>query len=251
MLKAKLANNEAIIGTWVSLADPAVTEILCSVGFDFLLLDGEHAPINETVLKKLLLAVNGSDTAIMFRVRKNDEALIKVALDLGVDGLFVPMVNSADEARQAVQATRYPPLGKRGIGPWRASNYYQNMADYVAQANEQITLILQIEDIAALPHLDEILSVQGFDAAFIGPADLSASLGLFPNTQHPIVIETIELITQKCLAAGIPLGIDAASPEHITQMRQQGLQIFTYGMDVSYLIDGSRAAASEARLATQ
>ncbi len=247
MLNHKLRNGLPIIGTWVSLTDPAVVEILCQSDFDFLLLDGEHSPIPEDALKAMLMAAKGSETAIIYRVRQNDEAMIKIALDLGVDGLFVPMVNSAAEAQAAVDATRYAPLGKRGVGPWRASNYFQDMAGYMDNARDTVTLILQIEDQAALPYLDEILAVEGFDAAFIGPADLTSSMGLFPETQHPKVLETIAQINAKCQAAGVPLGVDAASPTQISELRRAGFQIFTYGMDVSYLIEGMTATAKIAR----
>ena len=193
------------------------------------------------------MAAKGSETTVLYRVRENSEPLIKMALDLGVDGLFVPMVNSKEDAQRAVQAARYPPLGKRGIGPWRASHYFQEMWDYIEQANEQTILILQIEDVQALPHLDDILAVAGFDAAFIGPADLTASLNLLPDTRHPQVMENVETIATACQTAGVPLGIDAADLEHIGQMRELGLQIFTYGMDVSYLADGARETAVSAR----
>ena len=248
-LKQKLAAGKAIIGTWVSLADPAVVEILAQSDFDFLLLDGEHSPISEDTLKVHLMAAARfkKETAIIYRVRANQEPLIKSALDLGVDGLFVPMVNNAADAKRAVDATRYPPLGKRGVGPWRASNYFEELGDYVANATDQVTLFLQIEDAQALPNLDEILAVPGFDAAFIGPADLTSSLYLFPDTQHPKVLDKIAYITAACQRANIPLGIDAASADHITEMRQKGLQIFTFGMDTSYLIDGARQTADIAR----
>lgn len=234
---------EAITGSWVSLTDPAVIEIMVDSGFDFLLLDGEHAPISEDSLKMMLMAARGSETALIYRVRENSEPLIKVALDLGADGLFVPMVNSAEQAQQAIDATRYPPQGRRGIGPWRASNYYNSLAEYVAGAREQITLFLQIEDRAALPHLDDILSVDGFDAAYIGPADLTASHNLYPDRDHPEVLASIDRIIAACKRHQVPLGIDASGPEEITRLREAGLQIFTYGMDVSYLHDGVRATA--------
>ena len=250
-LNKKLQNGEAIIGTWVSLADPVVVEILCQSGFDFLLLDGEHSPISEDVLKLLLIAAKGSETAVIYRVRANSEPLIKIALDLGVDGLFVPMVNSAVDAKNAVNATRYPPLGKRGIGPWRASNYYEEMTAYIDSANDEVTLILQIEDVTAVSNLTEILAIPGFDAAFIGPADLTASHNLYPNTTHPDVLATMDKIIESCQNANIPLGIDASSPGHIQQMRDKGLQIFTIGLDVSYLMAGARETAVSARKAVQ
>ncbi len=251
LLKEKLAHGQTVFGTWVSLADPACTEILSQSGFDFLLIDGERAPIGEESLRNMVMAAKGNDAAIIYRVRQNNEALIKIALDLGVDGLFIPMVNSAADAKQAVSATRYPPLGKRGVGPWRASNYFENMWEYIAQANEHVTLIIQIEDVQAVENIDEILAVPGFDVAFIGPADLTASLNLLPDTQHPEVTALIERVAAKCQAAKIPLGIDAAGPDHIRAMSNLEIQLFTYGMDISYLIEGARGALAEAKSACE
>ncbi|MEM7345710.1 MAG: aldolase/citrate lyase family protein [Chloroflexota bacterium] len=246
-LNAKLDKGDTLIGSWVSLSDPAVVEALCSTGFDFLLLDGEHSPIGESELANLLRAAQGSDTAIIYRVRENSEQLIKMALDLGVDGVFVPRVNSAEEARQAVAAAKYPPLGKRGVGPWRASNYYQTMDSYLETANATTTLILQIEDKEAINNLDEILAVDGFDAAYIGPADLSASMGLYGQATHPEFVATIETIIARCQAAEMPLGMDTRDVSHLSEMSAKGMQILTLGMDLLYMIDGATALSSEIR----
>ncbi|MEM7112864.1 MAG: aldolase/citrate lyase family protein [Chloroflexota bacterium] len=247
MLNKKLAAGEAIIGTWVSLADPSVVEVLAQTGFDFLLIDGEHSPIDDNVLKHLLIAAKGYETAVIFRVRANQEPLIKMALDLGVDGVMVPMVCSAEEAKTAVNATRYPPFGKRGIGPWRASNYYDQMQEYMASANDNISLWLQVEHVDAVANLDEILAVDGFDVAFIGPADLSASLGVYPDTTHPDALATFAKVMSKCAAVGKPVGFDASSPAHIAQLRKQGVQVFSIGGDVGYLQEGARALSAAAR----
>lgn len=249
MLNKKLEAGESIIGTWVSLADPSVVEILAQTGFDFLLIDGEHSPIGDDVLKGLLIAARGFETAVIYRVRANSEPLIKGALDLGVDGVMVPMVCSASEAAAAVDATRYPPQGKRGIGPWRASNYYDQMETYISRSNRETSLWLQIEHQEAVVNLDQILAVEGYDAAFIGPADLSASLGVYPETTHPKAVEIFDHIIQACGAARKPVGFDSSSPTHIAALQQKGVQIFTIGIDVSYLMDGARTLASASRAA--
>lgn len=247
LINDRLVNQQKVLGTWVSLADPTIVEILCQAGFDFLLVDGEHCPIGDEALKQILVASKAYDTSIIYRVRENNPGLIKIALDLGVDGLMIPMVNTEQEALKAVSASRYPPQGKRGIGPWRASNYFENYIDYVAQANQKISIILQIEDVAALPQLDKILEVPGFDAVFIGPADLTASLGVFPNTEHQHVEEKINYIVEACRKADVPLGIDAPDVSYIQRMAVKGLQIFTYGMDISYLIEGAKSASTAAK----
>lgn len=246
-LNVRLANGDVVIGTWVSLSDPAVVEALSGTGFDFLLVDGEHAPIGESELANLLRAAQGGKTAVIYRVRENSEALIKLALDLGADGVFVPRVNSAAEAARAVAAAKYPPLGQRGVGPWRASQYYQNMSDYMAQANTKTTLILQIEDITAVNVVEEILAVAGFDAAYIGPSDLSASMGLFGQFDHPDFVAAIDRVIAACQAANMPLGMDTQGVAHLGDMAGKGMQILTLGMDLSYMIEGARALSTQIR----
>ena len=247
-LRTRLCAGEPLIGTWVSLADPALIEVLGGSGFDFLLLDGEHAPLDERTLLSQVIAAKAAGVPVMYRVRANETARLKVALDLGVDAVMVPWVNSAAEARQAVAATRYPPLGERGIGPWRASDYYAEFWEYVKRANEEIALVIQIEQARALDALDEILAVEGLDAAFIGPADLGASLGIFGEPDLKLDA-AIARIAETCTAADLPLGIDLADPQHIPDFRAQGLSLFTYGADVTYLAAGAGAAAATLRAA--
>ncbi|MEM8856940.1 MAG: aldolase/citrate lyase family protein [Chloroflexota bacterium] len=246
-INQKLSNGQTIIGQWVSLSDPAVVEAMAQTGFDFLLIDGEHSPIGESELANLLRAGQAGDSAIIYRVRENSESLIKMALDLGVDGVFVPRVNSPTEAEQAVAAAKYPPLGKRGVGPWRASNYFQNMDEYVTTANEATTLILQIEDIAAVEQIDEILAVEGIDAVYIGPADLSASLGILGQQEHPDFVAAIDQVAEACQAAGTPLGFDTQNADHLAQLAKQGFQILTLGMDLDYIISGAKGLSAEIR----
>ena len=246
----RLSNRETLIGQWISLSDPAVVEALVHTGHDFLLIDGEHSPLGESELPNLLRAAKGGNAACIYRVRENSEHLIKMALDLGADGVMVPRINSAAEAQHAVNAAKYLPLGKRGIGPWRASNYYQNFSEYVASANETTALILQIEDTVAISNLDAILEVNGIDALYIGPADLSASMGLFNQREHPDFLAAIETVRSKCEAAGIPLGFDASDVAHLKELSSQGFQLLTLGSDIDYLISGASALAAEIRKET-
>ena len=248
-LNPQLQKGETLIGQWISLSDPAVVEALANSGHDFLLIDGEHSPIGESELANLLRATQGGTSAIIYRVRENSESLIKMALDLGVDGVFVPRVNTAAEARYAVNAAKYSPVGKRGIGPWRASDYYQNMGEYIETANQNTTLILQIEDIEAVGNLDAILAVPGFDAAYIGPADLSASMGIYGQFEHPDFVAAVETVRTKCKAAGMPLGFDTRDVAHLKHLADQGFQVLTLGSDIDYLISGAQALASQIRQA--
>ena len=245
-LRARLRAGEPLIGTWVSLGDPALIEVLGASDFDFLLLDGEHAPLDERTLLAQVIAAKAAGVPVMYRVRSNETARLKIALDLGVDAVMVPWVNSAAEARQAVAATRYPPLGERGIGPWRASNYFAEFWEHVQGANEQVALVIQIEQARAIDALDEILAVDGFDAAYIGPADLGASLGVFGGPD-PRLDAAIARIADACRSAAMPLGIDLTDLALLPGFRTQGISLFTYGADVSYLAEGAGAVAAALR----
>ncbi len=246
-LNSSLKNKEVVIGQWISLSDPAVVEALAETGYDFLLIDGEHSPIGESELANLLRATKGGDCATIYRVRENSESLIKMSLDLGVDGVLVPRVNTAAEAQKAVDAAKYPPMGKRGVGPWRASGYYQNFDTYINSANTSTTLILQIEDIEAVNNLDEILAVGGFDAAYIGPADLSSSMGILGQFDDPRFKTAVSKVVAKCQAVGMPLGFDTQNVTHLTKLAQDGFQILTLGSDMQYLIDGAKNLSAEIR----
>jgi 4-hydroxy-2-oxoheptanedioate aldolase len=144
-LREKIISGRMAVGTWVQIPDVAVVEILAQAGFDYLLIDGEHAPINPSQLVPLALAAERRGCPIVYRVQANSPDLIKAALDVGVDGLMVPMVETPAEAAAVVAAAKYPPAGRRGMGPWRASNYYKDFQSYIASANERTAIIVQIE----------------------------------------------------------------------------------------------------------
>jgi 2-keto-3-deoxy-L-rhamnonate aldolase RhmA len=247
--KEKLKRGETILGPWISLSDPAVIEIIGRAGFDFLLIDGEHSPFDETGLRDALIACDNTPAESVVRVRANEEARIKLALDLGADGVLVPMVSTPEDARRAVVAAKYPTLGGRGLGPWRASNYYRDYDSYIAGANDATALIIQIEHKDAVASIERIIEVEGIDAIFIGPADLSASLGHGTNTDNADTLAAIERVAVACKATGMPMAIDCTSPEHITRWRKLGFCCFTFSADTGYLDEGARAANAAARAA--
>ena len=247
--KDKLNRGEAVIGTWISLSDPVAVEIIGRAGFDFLLIDGEHSPFNETGLRDAMIACDNTPAETVVRVRANEEPRIKLALDLGADGVLVPMVSTPDDARRAVKAAKYPILGGRGLGPWRASNYLRDYEGYIAGANEATALMIQIEHRDGVAAIDEIIAVDGIDAIFVGPADLSASLGHGTNVENADTLAAIERVAEACQSTGMPMAIDCASPEHLTRWSALGFRLFTFGIDIAYLDEGARAAATEARAA--
>lgn len=181
-LKAKMKRGEVAIGTTVSIGHPDVAETLGGIGYDWILIDTEHAPLEVGTVQALIQSMSGSKSVPIVRVAWNDIVMIKRALDIGAYGIIVPWVNTREEAERAVKAIRYPPKGLRGFGPRRAALFDPS---YVKSAEKELVLGVQIETKTALENLDEILSVEGIDAAVIGPADLSYSLGILMQYDSP------------------------------------------------------------------
>jgi 4-hydroxy-2-oxoheptanedioate aldolase len=240
-LKRKLKAGGAIIGAWLSLNDPAVAEILARAGFDFLLIDTEHGAWDLVALQTTLMGFNGTDTVPIVRVAWNDHVRIKLALDIGAEGIMAPMVRTVAECGELVRACRYPPLGRRGLGPRRASNYYRNIDDYVAAANEALFVMPQIEDVATLDVLDEFLATPGIDAVAIGPNDLSGTTGHFRQHQHPANKAAIDAIIARGKAAGVPvcLGVNSR-PEEQRELVARGVRVLLATSDYELLAGGGR-----------
>ena len=184
-LKRRLRAGDVTIGAWISFAESAVAEIMAGSGFDWILIDTEHAPFSPEGLQTVLTAFNGQECVPIVRAPWNNPAVIKQALDLGASGVLVPMVNTPDEARAAVAACRYPPEGIRGFSPRRASDYYRRVAEYVASANDTVIIALQIEHIEAVKSIADIAAVPGIDVICLGPNDLSGSMGSRPALAWP------------------------------------------------------------------
>jgi 4-hydroxy-2-oxoheptanedioate aldolase len=241
-VKELWSEGKAAVGVWLSLGSPIIAEIIANMGFDWIVVDTEHGSIDIRTTQSIIQVVLGTGTVPMVRVTWNDPALIKRALDAGAYGLVIPMVNSKEEAIEAVEAAKYPPDGIRSYGGPRARLY--GGVDYFEHANEEIAIIVQIEHIEAVNHVDEILSVKGIDAFFIGPSDLAISMGLKPGLTQtdPGYVEAVNRITASGRKHGIPGGILLNNTEEINKHIARGFQFVGLGSDESFL----RSAASSA-----
>ncbi|MGV6811016.1 MAG: HpcH/HpaI aldolase family protein [Brevirhabdus sp.] len=244
-LKAALAKGDTALGLWMNLGHPGMAELAAGAGFDFCLIDGEHAPYDPNLILHQLQAMEGAGASAVVRVPVGEAWIIKQVLDLGAQSLLVPMVDSGDEAAQMVRATRYAPAGIRGQGASvTRSAAYGRRADYTANANDEICLIVQAESRAAIEDIDAIAAVDGVDAVFIGPSDLSADMGHLGNTTHPEVAEAIAHGFARIRAAGKAGGIIANSADQIMTYMQMGANFVAVGSDVILL-----RQAMEGRLA--
>jgi 2-keto-3-deoxy-L-rhamnonate aldolase RhmA len=206
ILKEKLRNGENAVGTFVELGHPDITDILSHTGFDWLLIDGEHSPMGYETMERMLQSMAGTDCTPIIRPEWNDPVVIKRILDIGAHGIVVPWINSKGEAEASVAAARYPPEGIRGWGPRRASRHDP---DYKKTANSEILVAVQVETQKSLDNLDEILGVDGIDACYIGPWDLSNNLGFGvpPNYENKEFVTAIETVLRIANDHGKPAGM--------------------------------------------
>jgi 2-keto-3-deoxy-L-rhamnonate aldolase RhmA len=208
-LKEKLQKGEVAIGTFVAIGHPDITERLSMMGFDWLLLDGEHGPLSLETMQVMMQAMRGDTCVPIIRVEWNEPVIIKRALDLGAGGVLIPWVNTKAEAIAAVQACKYPPQGIRGCGPRRAALIHNN---YIATANANILVAVQIETATAVKNIDDILAVEGVDAVYVGPTDLCMSMfGLPAKWDDPRYLEAFDIVVRAAKKAGKPAGIYATS----------------------------------------
>jgi 4-hydroxy-2-oxoheptanedioate aldolase len=235
-----------LAGMWVCSGSPLVAELCAGSGLDWLLVDAEHSPNGLESILAQLQAVNGYPVQVMVRPPVNDTVLIKQYLDLGVQNLLIPMVNSVDEAEAAVAATRYPPQGVRGVGSALArAARWNRVPDYLARAGETISVTVQIESTAAVDAVADILKVDGVDAIFIGPSDLAASMGLLGQQEHPEVRAAVEHCLAAAKAAGKPAGVNAFNPDTAHHYLDNGANFILVGADVALLARGSEALAKQ------
>jgi 2-dehydro-3-deoxyglucarate aldolase len=238
--RRQLLEKQRLIGCWASLASPISTEVLGYAGFDWLLLDGEHAPNDLQTLLAQLLALKDSPSAAVVRPQWNDTVLIKRLLDLGVYNFLMPFIESAEAARSAVAATRYPPRGVRGIAVAQRSNRYGYCPDYFARIDDNICVLVQIESRPGVEAVEAIAQVDGVDGLFIGPSDLSASLGHFGNPRHPEVQHAMQRVLDAARAQGKPVGILSGVEEEAQRYLEMGMTCVAVGMDVVLLRNASR-----------
>jgi 2-keto-3-deoxy-L-rhamnonate aldolase RhmA len=245
-LKAALAARQRLIGLWCNFTGAGTVEALAGAGFDWLLLEMEHAPNELGTLHAQLMALKGSATHPIVRVPALDITTLKRVLDLGAISLMIPNVRNAAEARDAVAFTRYPPEGVRGVATSTRAGGYTRIKDYLQRANDEIALVLQIESREALADLDAICRTPGVDAVFIGPSDLAAEMGFRGQARHPQVLAAIDKAIAVAQGAGKAIGILYTDGE-LQAFIDKGMSLVAVGSDVHLLVRGADALAARYR----
>ncbi len=237
--KTRLRRGDRLIGAIVSLPSPEIAEALSLCGFDWLFIDMEHGGLDVAALGNLLRAAQPR-TPCAVRIPAIDEVWIKRCLDAGADGVIAPQIKTAEDAQRVVRWSKYPPQGERSVGIARAQGYGMNFADYVARANDDIAVILQIEHIDAVGRIDSILGVDGIDAIFVGPYDLSASMGKIGKVDDPDARDAIDRVRGSAQAKGVSLGIFTADAAAAPPFLEAGFTLMAVGIDAALLASAGR-----------
>ena len=236
--KARLQQNERLIGTMLTLPSPEVAEMISNCGFDWLFIDGEHGLLATKDCQRILQAVAGR-CASLIRVPENNEAELKKALDIGADGIIAPRVNTAEEAQQIVRWCKYPPQGIRGVGLGRAHGYGYGFAEYMETANQDTVVVVQVEDVEAVENIESIAQVDGIDAVFIGPYDLSASMNKMGQIDDVEVMDAIERVTRVCQQNKMPLGYFGVNADSVKLYVERGYNLICAGVDAGFVTQGA------------
>lgn len=244
--KAALAAGQMQYGCWAGFADPYPTEVMATAGFDWLVIDGEHAPNDiRSIMAQLQVLEGKPDSHPVVRLPMGEAWLIKQALDIGAQTLLIPMVESAEQARDLVRAMRYPPQGIRGSGAALArASRFAAIPDYIATANDQLCLLVQVETVKGMDALDEILQVDGVDGVFIGPSDLAADMGHRGDSAQPAVRDAIKGALARIKASDKAAGILALDHDTAQDYRDWGAQFLAVGIDVVMLARAARELAA-------
>jgi 2-keto-3-deoxy-L-rhamnonate aldolase RhmA len=245
----KAAGSHQPLGTWISSASPIVAEAVGQAGFEWGVLDMEHAPLDPMGVLHLLQALASTKMVPVVRVPWNDTVTVKRVLDAGAQTVLFPFVQSADEARRAVAATRYPPDGIRGMAGMSRASKFGTTPNYLKTANHSQGVIVQLETPHAANLVEEIAGVPGVDAIFLGPADLSASMGYPGQLTHPDVMKLMGQTVQRCKAMGVPVGTVGGTPDTVTQYRAMGFEYVAIASDMGLLMRGAQAAVTALRTA--
>jgi len=245
LFRQDLRNGKQLIGCWSSIGDAITTEILGLAGFDWILLDAEHAPNDELTLIPQLMALKDSKSTPFVRIHSIDAVMIKRVLDMGFYNILVPFVETEEDAVKAVSATRYPPEGIRGVSLAHRSNAYGTILDYFQRVNEAISVVVQIENQNGLNNLNEILNVKGIDAVFVGPSDLAATLGHLGNMNHPDVQTAIKHVFATAKEHGKPCGILTGSEEDAKRYISWGATMVAVGADVGLFRNATQGLADK------
>ncbi len=241
ILLEKLAKGEAM-GGHVFFNDPAITEAMAGYGYDFIWIDAEHGPFDKQTLLMHVMAAKSGGSAAFVRVVSQDPNVIKPVLEMGVDGIIIPMVMDAVQAEAVLSACLYPPEGIRGFGPRRAIAYNaQSLEEYLKEAKDSFLRILQVEHISAVEHIEAILALPALDAIIIGPNDLSGSIGMLGRTLHPDVLALGKRVIEAAKRAGKPVGVSIGPDEKAMQTwLGLGVDFISCGDDISFIAKGAQ-----------
>nr|WP_295890437.1 4-hydroxy-2-oxoheptanedioate aldolase [uncultured Vibrio sp.] len=244
--KKALAEDKTLWGLWLGLPDTSCAEICGSAGFDWVLIDGEHASFDLTSIKHHLQALAPHSAAPIVRAEDGNPTLIKRLLDIGAQTLLVPMINTAEEAQTVVKSALYPPLGNRGIGSALArASQWNRIPQYVHRANDQTAILLQVETAEAIANIEDIASVEGVDGIFIGPSDLCGSMGHIGNPSHPEVVAAIDHAIDVITRSGKAAGILSLNPSDAKAYADKGVKFIGAGVDTLMLRNAAEALASQ------
>jgi 2-dehydro-3-deoxyglucarate aldolase len=240
IFKERIKNDLPVIGSWINTASPIAAELMATAGFNFLTVDVEHSAVDLPQTQTLFQAIRSGNPACapFVRLSGNVYAETKRFLDAGATGVIAPLINSREQACELVNAVKYPPVGMRGVGFCRANDYGLHFKESVANANEQTFVCIQIEHVDALSSIDSILDVEGVDAVMIGPYDLSASMGITAQFDHPDMIAATRQILAACQKHGVVPGIHVVQPDPVEAVSRfhEGYRFIAYSLDITMLL---------------
>jgi len=236
-LSKKLKNNQLLIGSWITMAHPSIAEIMSKSGFDWLAVDLEHSVITIREAEELIRIINLSGVTPLVRLTSNNADQIKRVMDAGAHGVIVPMISSVADAKLAVEAVKYPPMGNRGFGLARAQEYGPGFKNYLDWQEENTVVIVQIEHILAVNNIEEILAVDGVDGYIIGPYDMSGSMGIAGQFDSPDLIKAMDKVHDVAKRYNKPGGIHIVEPEpeQLKQRVNEGHKFIAYSVDIRML----------------
>jgi len=239
------------IGFWINLGDASLAQLAGVSGYDWVMVDTEHNPFDESDVQAMVYAAAASDVSCVVRVRSNREDHVKWVLDCGAAGVIIPGIRDAEDARRAVQNAKYHPLGTRGFGPNRASAFFTRAEEYTSTANARVLLVCQIELASAVDHVEEIAQIEGIDALWIGPTDLAQSLGRMSQPKHPDVVAAVDRVIACANRYGKPWGLPTSAVEDFEHFTGRGGTLMVLGSDTGLLraITSERVRAAREMLA--
>lgn len=247
-LRQALLDRKLSLGAWMQIGHPACAEIFARAGFDWVCVDLEHGAIDLETMANIFRTIDGFDCVPVARLPLNDPVWIHRTLDAGARGMIIPMVKTAAEAEAAIRESKYPPRGVRGYGYSRANMHGMDFAEYIASANDEIAMIMQIEHKDAIANIDAILEVPGVDGVFIGPLDLSGSMGITGQLDHPQMIAALDKYRAACKSHKMAAGTHIVRPneQNIRKAIDEGYTLIALGLDNVFLDEGARAGLKAA-----